>query len=75
MDKEKIKTIVILSLIFLIVMGIISYAFWNDGYKKGYTRFYGEMYSSLVNYGFYNFVYTYQNETLMIKLVPYREEA
>ena len=70
MNKETKKTILIISLIGIISIGIISYAVWNDAYIKGRQSVQSNIFSDLVRYNNYNYVYTADNQTLMVSLVP-----
>jgi len=65
MDKETLKTIVIIGFIVLSAGAIISYACWKDGYAKGIQAVYRQI--SLDTAGDGDFDLWVENETTTTK--------
>jgi len=72
MEQFKLTTLILVT---LIIISILCYAFYQDGFKKGQEDYYKKVFSDLSTNGFYNFPYAVNETNIqLIKLVPYVEE-
>jgi len=69
-NKEKLKTIIIIILIGLILISSLSYLSWRKGANEGINIVYKSIVDKIINNGFYDIRLTNGNQTSLIRLVP-----